>query len=108
MRKVVHPGAAIAGPFAVQLRLLTHVDWRKRQLVHPAGDQPLLIDVAGGLARAHGDAQDRMIFELECASQRRHVTIIGDLQRYAAPFLRDILVNALDARLEGRFRHLAE
>ena len=85
-----HSSAAAAG---------IEVDGGEGELVEPAGDVALVVEEAGRLARAHGDAEDARIADGEPPSERGDLAVIDDLERHA-PFGRQPVEEALDLRFE--------
>src|SRR6266542_1623532 len=108
LRKVIDPRPSITGPFAVDGSLFSVIERGEGELVEPAGDVALLVDVAAGEARPHGDAEHGLIVQAHRSGERRHVTVVGDFDRHVAPFLGDIEVEGLDTLLEKIERDLAE
>ena len=83
LREVFTAHADITGPF-VGHGVLIQVNGGKGKLVDPAQHLSVLVDIANGLAGAHGDAHERTGIHAHGAGQRGHVSVVGDHNRHIA------------------------
>ncbi len=99
LRKILHAATMVAAPLIAR-GVLADIDRDEGKLVQPPGDLPLGIDVTGGLARAHGNAEDGVGLQGHGPGQRGNVAVIGHSKGHAAPLLLELAEQAADAAIK--------
>ncbi len=72
--------ALVFGPF-IDGAMGLDIDGGEGEFIEPAGDMALGVEVTGGLAGAHGDAEDSVDAECHGGGQGGDIAVVGDFER---------------------------
>ena len=112
LAEVLHAAADVAAPLVPHgVGLAVHRG--KGQLVQPAADVAAAVHKADGLAGAHGNAHDAILFQAHGPGQGAHVAVVGHhhgnfIAQGAAQFFRGAGVDVLHLSVKVLFAHLQE
>ena len=95
LREIFAADAEIAGPLIAH-GVFIQIDRCKGQLVEPAENISLGVDVTDSFARAHCKAHDAARAKAHIACQCSHVAVVGNDDGYIADLLRSAVIDRFD------------
>ena len=95
LREIFAADAEIAGPLIAH-GVFVQIDRCKGQLIEPAENISLGVDVTDSFARAHCKAHDAARAKAHIACQCSHVAVVGNDDGYIADLLRSAVIDRFD------------
>ena len=95
LREIFAADTEIAGPLIAH-GVFIQIDRCKGQLVEPAENISLGVDVTDSFARAHCKAHDAAFVKAHIARQCSHVAVVGNDDGYIADLLRSAVIDRFD------------